>query len=141
MQKTHRVGLITALLFTAALSSPAHAALDDQLSEHAKDTTTVTIAGQRLRVRERGHVREFADANGKVFAARWNGHVMLSTLLGAHFPAYLAAMKAQKRRSLHAVEVVTPELLVSSVVYGALAQGQVVLVKQLPKGVTADALR
>ena len=139
--RTHRVELLAALLFTAALSSPAHAALDDQLSEHAKDTTTVAISGQRLRVRERGHVKEFADASGKVFAASWNGHVMLSTLLGAHFPAYLAAMKAQKARSLHAVEVVTPELRVSSVVYGTFAQGQVVLVKQLPKGVTVDALR
>jgi hypothetical protein len=128
-------------LFISVLSSSAYAALDDQLSEHAKDTSIVTIGGQRLRVRERGHVKEFADASGKVFAASWNGHVSLPTLLGAHFPAYLAALKAQKLRSLHAVEVATPELRVSSVVYGVFAQGQIVLPKKLPKGVTVDALR
>jgi hypothetical protein len=42
---------------------------------------------------------------------------------------------------LHVAQVSTPELHARVVVYGRYTQGQIVLVKRLPKGVTVDALR
>jgi hypothetical protein len=131
----------TAGLTTLASASLVHAALDDLLTDQAKDVAITKIAGQTLRVRERGNVKEFADASGKVFAASWHGPTSFPVLLGAHYAEYQAALKAQKLRSLHVAQVSTPELHASVVVYGRYTQGQIVLVKRLPKGVTVDALR
>lgn len=130
-------GLVLGLVL--GLSAPAHAALDEQLA--AKDSTPTVIDGAKLRVRVRGNVKEFADASGKIFAASWRGFAPIATLLGPYREAYRAAMHSRRTRSLHAVEVRTPELEATVIVYGPMAEGHLLLVKRLPKGVHADALR
>jgi Protein of unknown function (DUF2844) len=132
---------LAALPLLVALASPARAALEEQLSDHAKGVSTVSIGGHSLRLRQRGNVKEFADASGKIFAASWTGNTNVSTVLGPHLTAYRAALQANRARSLHVASVRTPDLLANVVVYGAFARGQVVSLKNLPKGVSLDALR
>jgi hypothetical protein len=135
--------LLTIVVTGAALtmSSSAHAALDEVLAKSSTEITTTTLAGPALRVRTRGHVKEFAGEDGKVFAATWDGPADLSTLLGSHYAAYTAAFQTRTRHGHHVVHISTPELTFSQTVYGRLRSGKVVLNQSVPKGVNLDALR
>jgi hypothetical protein len=132
---------LAAAAFVLADSYDAHASLDEVLPASSAEVSSTRIAGRLLRVRVRDTVKEFADASGKVFAVCWRGSPDLRLLLGTHFASYRETLRAQRPRSLHFVRIVTPELIATHMVYGRLSQGQAVLVKRLPKGVTLDALR
>jgi hypothetical protein len=125
---------------TLGAASPAHAALDEQLTAGASDVHVVHVADRDLLVREHAGVKELADASGKVVAAKWEGFTDLRGLLGAHYEAYTQALRSA-RFGLHFVHVKTDELEITIVSYGATRHGAIALTKAMPKGVTLDALR
>jgi hypothetical protein len=127
------------LLFGA---TPAHAALDELLPKRATDTANVKLAGHPLRVRTRGTVKEFAGADGKVFAATWSSaeRVDLVELLGPHMDAYRAQARAS-RLGHHQLVFSTPELAAVVVQHGNVTTARFWVPSRLPVGVNADALR
>jgi hypothetical protein len=113
------------------------------LPAHSPDVVTTKIAGQTLRVRTRANVKEFANAQGKVFAATWRGQAAadLRSLLGAHFEAYRTALQSRRRGGHNQLFIRTPEITVSVLAHTRLFFGAAYLTQELPKGVTPDALR
>jgi Protein of unknown function (DUF2844) len=126
---------------TLTMSSSAHAALDEVLAKSSTEIATANVAGHTLRIRTRGNLKEFAAEDGKVFAATWSGLADIQTLLGTHYAAFDAALRARPRHDHHVVHVSTPELTYSLTAYGNLRSGTVVLNQSLPKGVDINALR
>jgi Protein of unknown function (DUF2844) len=138
LRKVGFAGLLIALLLS--VSSRSHAALDERLDDKAPDVTVVKIGRQALRLRVRGQVKEYADKTGRVFAVSWHGRPKLQAVFGAHLDEFLTALRASRGRGGHLARVITPTINASMLVYGRYAQGKVVLVKSLPKGVDAHAL-
>jgi hypothetical protein len=136
-----RAALTLAVGGTLAFSANAHAALDEVMPKASPEITTTQMAGQVVRVRTRGSLREFAGADGKVFGAHWEGLTDLQSLLGSHYASYMTAVRGRTHRGHHVVQVSTPEFTASVVAYGQLFKGTFVLTQSLPKGVTIDALR
>lgn len=89
-------------------------------------------------------VREFLSRGGLVFAVSWQGPAMpdLKQLLGAQYPAYAAAIEAQKRPGLQrSVRVATPDLVVESEGHLRAFVGRSYLPGLVPAGVSVDELR
>jgi hypothetical protein len=137
--------VLTFVVAGAALSysSSAHAALDEVLAKSSKEVSTEQIAGQALRVRTRGVVKEFAGTDGKVFAAIWRGNAApdLHALLGTHYASYEAALNARRKGGHNHLFLVTPEITINVISHNRMLAGSVYLTQGLPKGVTVDALR
>jgi Protein of unknown function (DUF2844) len=124
-------------------SSSAHAALDEVLASSSKEVSVEPVAGQSLRVRTRGVVKEFAGTDGKVFAAIWRGNAApdLHTLLGAHYASYETALNARRKGGHNHLFLTTPEITINVISHNRMIAGSVYLTRGLPKGVTVDALR
>jgi hypothetical protein len=139
---THLRTFVLPILAALLVPSLAHAALDEVITERAADVSVAEIANQKVRVRVRGSLKEFAGADGKVFGALWDGAPPdLRTLLGTHWDAYERALSARRPSGHNFVSIQTPELSVTISSFGRTLRGKVVLPQSLPKGVTADALR
>jgi hypothetical protein len=139
-----RFVLSLALVGAALLySTSAHAALDEVLATSSKEVSVTQVAGQTLRVRTRGVLKEFAGKDGKVFAAVWRGTAPpnLHTLLGAHYASYETALNARRRGGHNHLFLSTPEITINVISHNRLLAGSVYLTNGLPKGVTVDALR
>jgi hypothetical protein len=126
-----------------AHSRSAHAALDEVLASSSKEVSVEPIAGQSLRVRTRGVVKEFAGTDGKVFAAIWRGNAApdLHTLLGTHYASYETALNARRKGGHNHLFLVTPEITINVISHNRMLAGSVYLTRGMPKGVTVDALR
>lgn len=87
-------------------------------------------------------VREFASADGRIFAVAWQGPVQpdLRQLLGSYFPHYLelASARAVNRRHM---QVQDSGLVVQSSGSMRAFLGRAYLPQQLPAGVSIDELR
>lgn len=143
MRTARRSVLALAVAGTMVCSLPAFAALDEVLPAHGPDVVTTTIAGHTMRVRTRANVKEFANAQGKVFAATWSGQAApdMRALLGAHFETYQTALRARRRGRHNLLLISTPELTVNVISHARLFFGAAYLTQELPKGVSPDALR
>jgi Protein of unknown function (DUF2844) len=89
-------------------------------------------------------VREFLNRSGVVFAVAWQGPAMpnLQKLLGAQFPAYVAALAAQGSPGLHrSVRFATPELVVELDGHLRAYVGRSYLPALVPPGVSIGELR
>lgn len=133
---------VVSVLVCVGSAAPAHAALDEVLQKNARDVSAASIAGHALKVRVRGTLKEFADANGKVFAASWRGTAVPNyiELLGAHYPVYQAAVRARRPSDRNHFVVRTRELSLEVFSIGRMIIGKVILLQNLPHGVNADAL-
>lgn len=120
----------------------AHAALDEVLAANAKDVAATEVAGHALRVRVHDNLKEFAGADGKIFAATWQGKAPdLHSILGAHYAAYVQALHARRPGGHNHLFFSTPELTVNVISHGRFIAGTAYLTQRLPQGVTVDALR
>lgn len=120
--------------------SSARGALDDALPAQSPEIVTRRVGAYDFRVRTRAGVTEFADAAGKVFAVRWQGHHALSEVLGPY--AAQLATAGRSRRGGHAhLSVRTRELSVDVFSHYRFITGSAWLPQHLPTGVSIDALR
>jgi hypothetical protein len=117
------------------MAAPAGATSE---SAHSPGGARYTVLANRL---DSGtEVREYANAQGIVFAVSWNGPFLLDlrSLLGSHFAALEQHSAGAGRAS--AVSIQTPELtLLSGGRMGAF-RGRAWLPRQLPAGVDPRAL-
>jgi Protein of unknown function (DUF2844) len=132
--------------------SSAEAALGEGLASVASDrariggalksTTAAGYAVHELDTPAGTAVRQFAGADGTVFAVAWQGPFLpdLRTLLGAYFQPYAQAARAKRSRRgpLH-LEV--GGLVVESSGHMRSFRGRAYLSDRLPEGVTLDAIR
>ncbi|WP_286758142.1 DUF2844 domain-containing protein [Ralstonia sp. RL] len=87
-------------------------------------------------------VREYAAADGKVFAVAWEGPVLpdIRQLLGKYFPRYADTMQGRRPAQRHA-SLRHPDLVIESHGRMGAFAGQAYLPGSLPPGVTPDVLR
>jgi len=105
-----------------------------QQSQNFKVVETTTPAGTT--------VREYADAEGRVFAITWNGPLKpdLRQLLGPYFPHYISDSNEQS--SGHARRTVRHEdLVVHSLGRMRAFSGKAYLQSVIPNGVEIDSLQ
>jgi len=93
-----------------------------------------------------GTIRQFATAQGRVFAVAWNTPYKprLDQLLGTHFAAYAeggARLQAERAGIQRAARVQQGDLVVEATAHLQAHRGLAYLKSQLPAGLTADALR
>lgn len=89
-------------------------------------------------------VREFVSRDGIVFAVTWTGPVMpnLQTLLGAHFPAYTAALAQVTERGLRrSLRIETSGLVVEAEGHMRAYVGRAYLRAVIPAGTPTSDLR
>jgi hypothetical protein len=129
-----------------AISGTSWAALGEPMappagaSSESPQTAGARYAMQARRLDSGTEVREYANAEGIVFAVTWNGPFMpdLRSLLGSHFAALEQHAASAGRAS--AVSMQTPDLtLLSGGRMGAF-RGRAWLPRQLPAGLDPRAL-
>ena len=134
--------------------APAHAGLGGDaasvLSDAAELQGVVQSASrplydvQEINADPGMRVREFLNRDGIVFAVSWAGPAMpdLQRLLGAHFPAYTAALAALTHPGLHrTVRVSATGLVVESGGHLRAYSGRAYLPALIPAGVSGADLR
>ncbi|WP_367949005.1 DUF2844 domain-containing protein [Paraburkholderia sp. NMBU_R16] len=118
--------------------------------ERAASSTRSSIASPSYRVQETTFpvgtvVREYIDADGKVFGIAWRGPFApnLSALLGTYFSQYKSAVEAQRARrpGRGPVAVEQSGLVVHSLGHMGAYSGQAYLSTELPSGVSADDIQ
>ncbi|GGY12092.1 DUF2844 domain-containing protein [Paludibacterium paludis] len=144
--------LLSLLFATACLAPAAHAALGDKLSDPVPAGRKVIAAAAantagysvRTSLDPAGiTIREYAAADGTVFAVTWNGSDIpdLSALLGkSRFAEYTRAIgegNGNRRRA----EVAGPDLVVQSFGRGMTFRGRAWLKSLLPAGVPVDVIQ
>jgi hypothetical protein len=107
----------------------------------APEVTTPAYSIVELRTASGTLVREFLSPAGRVFAVAWSGPALpdLRQLLGGHFDAYTAALRAQRPGAGRA-EVRENDLVVQSGGQMRNFFGRAYLRSLMPQGVTADDL-
>ncbi len=147
---------MAALLAALGPAGPAHAVLGEDLASiHAdqmrlagarRQTATLGMQVHTLTLADGSTVRQYAGADGRVFAVAWNARSKprLDQLLGTHFAAYAeggrAAMR-QRRGVLHAAVVQQGDLVVEAHAHLNAHVGRAWLRSRVPAGVATDALR
>ncbi len=123
---------------TSTLESE-RAALGGQMTREAAAHCTVHV----LKTTYGETVREYADAQGRIFAVSWRGPTDpgLNWLLGTHYPDFARALAHLERPGLRrSLRVVTPTLVVESHAELRAHDGAAYLPALLPAGVDAAAL-
>ncbi len=148
------------LVLAAALaaSTPAHAVLGENLaSVHADQQRMSAVRRQQqlpamqvhlLTLPDGSTVREYAGADGRVFAISWATRTKprLDRLLGTHFAAYAEAGRRWQQQGpragiTHASRLASGDLVVESQGQGQAFVGRAWLVSRVPAGTDARALR
>jgi hypothetical protein len=129
------------LILGVGAALPAHAALDDVLVAKSADVRAQQVAGQQLLLRQRGDVREFAGADGKVFAVVWHSRFApdVMGLLGPYADAYRTARGLHPASHTHLL-LRTPTVTVSLTAHARVHMGTIYLPQKLPAGVAIHAL-
>jgi len=141
------------LAFAAAAVSPAaNAALGGDIASIAQDRIQAKASmrsqqaqgysAHELLTQSGTTVREYAGADGKVFAVTWSGPLMpdLRQLLGPYFPQYIA--ETGERQGGHSRRSVRQgDLVVHSGGRMRAFSGTAYLESAIPNGVQIDALR
>ena len=148
------VGRVTTSIVLAALvlGVPAHASLlesrtsvtDDHRLLHGtalKMTSTTAYDVYETTTPEGGHVRQFVNHDGRVFAIAWSGRFSpdLRQLLASHYDQYVLAARVH-RGVHHLLSISTPELKLSIVQLPRGFAGSAHLPALLPPGVKPDQL-
>ena len=138
-------------LIALSLPLPAFATLGGDVASVAADQAqvagTVTVAQvQKYAVHAIGVpsgtvVREFVSPAGTVFGVAWQGPTMpdLRQVLGPYFDRYVEAAAHRTQRG--PVQIVLPDLVVTSGGHMRAFVGQAYLPDAVPQGVTADEIR
>jgi hypothetical protein len=84
-------------------------------------------------------VRQYVDAAGLVFAVGWEGPVLpdFERLLGPYYPAYMVAVRQQKR----GVSIQTPELVIESGGMMRSFSGRALLPSRMPAAMASQDIR
>ena len=145
--------LIAAAL-ALGLAGTASATLGEQEETAARDATAMAMTATRKAVAVRGAstvhelragrlaVRQYAGADGTVFAVAWDGpiHPDLDTLLGVHARA-LRAAAAGPRTARGPRRIVAGNLVVEFGGHGRTLQGRAYLIDAVPAGASLDDLQ
>ena len=145
--------LIAAAL-ALGLAGTASATLGEQEETAARDATAMGTTSSRLAASVRGAsavhelragrlaVRQYAGADGTVFAVAWDGpiHPDLDTLLGVHARA-LRAAAAGPRTARGPRRIVAGNLVVEFGGHGRTLQGRAYLIDAVPAGASLDDLQ
>jgi hypothetical protein len=138
-------------LIGVSLPLPAFATLGGDVASVAADQAqlagTATIAQvQKYAVHAIGVpsgavVREFVSPAGTVFGVAWQGPTMpdLRQVLGPYFDRYVEAAAHRTQRG--SLQIVLPDLVVTSGGHMRAFVGKAYLPDAVPQGVTADEIR
>jgi hypothetical protein len=147
---------IALLSSSAALlwGGPCGAALGGDASSVAADQSALrgelsSIDTPRYRIREIStaagmRVREYADADGVIFAVTWSGPALpdLRQLLGSYYGEYTAALLERKPRGIHrAVVVAGQSVNVELAGHMRAYSGRAYLPARIPAGVPIQEVR
>ena len=128
----------------AALGAKVDSVQADQaaISASVRSTQMAGFAVQELQAASGSVVREYAGADGTVFAVAWEGptHPNLRQVLGDSFDPFVQAVKAQ-RVGRGPVSIMQPGLVVQSAGHMRAFRGRAYLPQLLPPGVTPDDIR
>jgi len=145
---------LAAAVLALGLSGPALAALGEPEAAVAGDAERLSMTASRRAQAVRGvrsvhelrrgltAVRQYAGADGTVFAVAWEGpvHPDLDALLGAHARAYRAAV-AGPRTARGPRRIVAGALVVEFGGHGRVLRGRAYLTDAVPAGASLDDLR
>ncbi|MFO1271913.1 MAG: DUF2844 domain-containing protein [Rubrivivax sp.] len=145
------------MLSLAALlaATPAFAALDDlpaavngeaqRLGARWRPATLAAAQPvHRLEWPDGSSLRQFVDADGRVWAVAWNTRTAprMDLLLGPHYAAWREALgRRQTAGARHAARVTAGDLVVESRMNGNAYTGRAWLRSRAPAGQGSDALR
>jgi len=152
--RRHAPRLAAAALVLAS-AWPALATLGEREETAARDASAFGTTASRRISTVRGAsavhemraglnaVRQYAAADGTIFAVAWEGpvHPDLDTLLGSHAKAYRAAATAGTRTSRGPRRIVAGNLVVEFGGHGRSLQGRAYLTDAVPAGASLDDLQ
>ena len=138
------IAVLTPCIAAAALGEPEASVQTDALQLRGSINVT-EHAGYRLhelQLPSGTKVREFAGADGKVFAVAWNGPVPpnLRQMLGRYFDPLVTAAST-KRTSHGHLQVQTNDLVVQAGGHMRAFAGRAYLPQSVPNGVDLGELR
>lgn len=146
---------LPALLALLLLAGPACAALDDDAAALDREARRLgarwrpaTLAAarplHRLDWADGSSLRQFVDADGRVWAVAWNTRTAprMDLLLGPHYAAWREALGRQRAAGArHAARVTAGDLVVESGMNASAYAGRAWLRSRAPAGQGGDALR
>jgi hypothetical protein len=138
------IAALTPCIAAAALGEPEASVQTDALQLHGSINVT-EHSGFRLhelQLPSGTKVREFAAADGKVFAVAWNGPAPpnLRQMLGSFFDSFVTAARPKRTDHRH-LQVKTPDLVVQSGGHMRAFAGRAYLPAAVPSGVDLGEVR